>query len=501
MMCMIVFLNPKIVIGQETGNRSMLSGEMYCSNMDFEFEVENNYFKDGDKIYVCPKNIPVTVTVVNTVNHVPVSAVFKWFRNGTPSSFTSNFITIQKTEFNTNDLNLTAEFNDPNTGALVTVSCKLKKKIEVNFSESAKKYQYDDNKIQKYIDSYGTEKLGTPWNFIENGKFEDLKAESSVKSGFYAINNIISNNQGLSISPKKLSVSPENINFSFSGTGKNIIEVHGCHETDPELLLFSAPAKSFEIDFFELCDTDDDIPLYCPTNRKLQADCLTPITSPDFVCIDGGIDLTIDEMWKENSSQVLLINAAGDRLVSDPSTKRYYVLAGTNLKCDHTANPQGPDLCPNSFNIATSVQVATDTYGKVAISVINNGVTPMKFNYDLWDDDGILDDIEYFELIKHRNSTNQLIGDNQEVYLVNELSLSPTGSVRTGMAIIGSNLVAINTKTAVSTTMTHEIGHAKWGFLHPIDPPLNVYDTKNFMYEKAAGRTMNIRRYHFTKMH
>jgi hypothetical protein len=60
MICMIVSLNPKIVIGQETGNRSMLSGEIYCSNMNFEFEVENSYHKDGDKIYVCPKNIPVT---------------------------------------------------------------------------------------------------------------------------------------------------------------------------------------------------------------------------------------------------------------------------------------------------------------------------------------------------------------------------------------------------------------------------------------------------------
>jgi hypothetical protein len=397
---------------------------------------------------------------------------------------------------------LEAEFIDPNTNALVIISCKITKKIEVEFLESAKHYQYDDNKNLSYIKEYnGTEKLGTPWNFIENGNFEILKAKSSSKTGYYAINNITSNNQSLSISPNKLSQIEENINFSFSGAGQNIIEIHGCHETDPELLLFSASAKAFGIEFFQLCDTDDDIPLYCPTNRKLQADCLTPITSPNFVCIDGGVDLTIDEMWKESSPGVRVIEAVGDRLVSDPNTKRYYVLAGANLKCDHTANPQDADLCPNSFNITSSLQVANDTYGKVAISVNNLGVTVMKFNYDLWDDDGILDDIEYFQLLTHRNSINQLIGNNQEVYLVNELSLSSTGSVRTGMAIGGSNMVAINTKTAVSTTMTYEIGHAKWGFLHPIDPPLNVYDPNNFMYETASGRKMNIRRYHFTKMH
>ncbi|MBK9736144.1 MAG: hypothetical protein IPO92_14775 [Saprospiraceae bacterium] len=294
-------------------------------------------------------------------------------------------------------------------------------------------------------------------------------------------------------------MSPENINFSFSGAGQNIIEVHGCHETDPELLLFSAKAKSFEIDFFELCDTDDDIPNYCPSNRKLQKDCITPITKADFVCIDGGVDLTIDEMWKENSSGVRLIEAKGDRLVSDP-TKRYYVLAGANLKCDHDVNPNNPDLCPNSFDVAASMKVANDTYGKVAISVNKFRVTVMKFNYDLWDDNGVLNDKEYNDLLEYRISKDELKGDNQEIFLVNEISLFGS-TPRTAIAETNSNMVAINTKIAPSSTMTHEIGHAKWGFYHPNSQPLYEYDPNNFMYETATGRTMNIRRYHFTKMH
>ena len=126
----------------------------------------------------------------------------------------------------------------------------------------------------------------------------------------------------------------------------------------------------------------------------------------------------------------------------------------------------------------------------------------MKFNFDLWDDDGALNDQEYNDLLDYRIANNELTGDNQEVYLINELSLSPTtGNPRTGIAVTNSNMVAINTKIAVNSTMTHEIGHAKWAFKHPNMPPLNEYDTNNFMYETATGRTMNIRRYHFTKMH
>ncbi|MBK9736143.1 MAG: hypothetical protein IPO92_14770 [Saprospiraceae bacterium] len=130
-MCMQFFILPQLAIGQKAQNRSSLSGEIYCSNMDFEFEVEGNYYNDGfKKIYICPKNIPVTITVVNALNHLPVSGVFKWTRNAIPSSFTTNFITIQKIEFNKNDLELIAEFNDHITGGLVTISCKLLKKLK-----------------------------------------------------------------------------------------------------------------------------------------------------------------------------------------------------------------------------------------------------------------------------------------------------------------------------------------------------------------------------------
>jgi hypothetical protein len=109
----------------------------------------------------------------------------------------------------------------------------------------------------------------------------------------------------------------------------------------------------------------------------------------------------------------------------------------------------------------------------------------MKFNYDLWNDDGVLDDNEYNDLFADRISKNAFQDGYQEVYLVNELSPSSTGSTRTGIAVTFSNMSAINTKTAVNTTMTHEIGHAKWGFLHPNMPPLNVHDTKNL---STSGR-------------
>ena len=335
--------------------------------------------------------------------------------------------------------------------------------INLEFVEKLKKYQFDDNNISAYIKYVGYgEKLGTPWNFIETSSFDILKAKVSKSSGFYAVNKIESNNSKLNINPSTLSKNKEDITFSFNGSGKQIIEISGCHETDPELLLFTAPSKSFGIEFFKVCDTDDDIQVK-PVG--------TMVTSPYEICIDGVKDLTIDEMYKENSSGTLLIKAKGDELVKDTTTNKYYVIAGSNLKCDVAANPPGPDECPNSFNITGSMKVVNSTFGKIGISAINKGTYPLRFNYDLIDDDGKLDDDEYFVLKDYRESTGELKDGFHEVYLVKELPAASSTSIKHGVSYLNSNTSAINTKTAPDETLTHEIGHGKWGFGHPRDKP------------------------------
>jgi len=279
-------------------DQKVLTGEVYCINKDYIFRVEGKSYEEDSKVYVCPKNIPVDISILDATSQPPIST-FKWTVNGMISTDTNDTIRIQKSDFIGHKLKLEAEFTEALTGNLITLELKLTKKIELKFEESTKNYQYDPNGIQAYIDYYGgTEKIGTPWNFIETGELDVLKVRVNKKKGYYAVNNIMSNDSFLVINDTILSMTPEDITFDFQGSGKNIIEVRGCHETDPELLLFTAQSKMFDIEFFEVCHTDDDIQVK-PVG--------TMVTSPDEICIDGGADMTIDEMWKVNSSGMLVI--------------------------------------------------------------------------------------------------------------------------------------------------------------------------------------------------
>ena len=77
----------------------VITGEIFCRNKDYKFIVEGNHYFDGNKVYVCPKNIPLDVTVVEATTQTPVSATFIWKVNGTLSGETSNTININKTDF------------------------------------------------------------------------------------------------------------------------------------------------------------------------------------------------------------------------------------------------------------------------------------------------------------------------------------------------------------------------------------------------------------------
>ena len=256
----------------------------------YQFLVEGNYYYDNSSIlkkpiYICPKNIPFTVTVVSSnSNHTPVSELCSWEINGKQTNETSSTINIELGDFETNKVKLNCEFTETTSGKIFTMNIKISKDIELEFTEHLKKYQYDDNKIQAYRDFVGYgEKLGTPWNFIEESSFDKLRAEVSKSSGYYAVNNIKANSLELSISPLQLSKNKEDITFAFNGSGKQIIEINGCDKNNPELLLYTAPKKRYNVYFYNVCETDDDIPHYCETDRSKEEDCVTPIQSADYI--------------------------------------------------------------------------------------------------------------------------------------------------------------------------------------------------------------------------
>lgn len=149
-------------------NPKNLTGEMYCKNTDYQFLVEGRYYFENSKVYVCPKNIPLDVTIVDALDSQnPVLETIEWKINGIVSSDIDNTLVIGASEFINDEIILECKiiYTPTNTISLII---NLYKNIELNFTEKDKNYQFDENDEMAYIGevAYG-ETLGTPWNFIE----------------------------------------------------------------------------------------------------------------------------------------------------------------------------------------------------------------------------------------------------------------------------------------------------------------------------------------------
>lgn len=307
----------------------------------------------------------------------------------------------------------------------------------------------------------------------------------------------MTDNSLLNITPNLLSSASENITFEFTGTNQNIIEVRGCHDVDPELLIFTEDRKVFNIEFIKVCETDDDMQITSVG---------TMVTNATDVCIDGGFDLTIDEM--RNPSFLI----GDDYLYSDPSTGKVYVLAGLDLKCETPANPHpvgGRVDCPSNFNITSSINVANKILEKVAIKLNPPIIRSINFNYNIYSEDGLLEEREqnFLHMAYYgNNSANNIV-----VYLVDDLGTGVAGGLVQGKATGqgGHNTLAIDVNDATSNVLVHEIGHAKWRLEHPGCPCIPSYngqfginDKYNFMHGVSNEIIKwNVRRYQFNLMH
>jgi len=486
--------------------------EAYCKNKDYQFLFQGEYFYENKrkKAYLCSKNLlppnVVTVRVVNKADQLPVPSIFGWEVNSIAVAEATHTITISATDFINDKLELTCTFIEPGSNNnQVSLEFNISTDIKLSFEESAKEYQYDNNKEQAFINSYGgTEALETPWNFIEANKHDILKAKVNKKKHFYTVDDIGSNHPDIDITPDHLSSSPENITIEFDATGQNIIEVRGCHATDPELLLYTEDPKTFNVMFIRVCETDDDVQLNAVG---------TVLANPFDVCIDGGVDLTIDEMNGPNFIK------GDDYLFQNTLTGKWFVGAGPNLTCETEANPAGPPDCPSVFKTAPSITTANHILGKVAINIMNAGTITINANYEVIEEDGKMESKEQRWLHEFRHGINANPA-TPEVFLVDDLGTGSTGVGKVqGRAtadlfsnyLVGKNTLAIDVKDATSYTLVHELGHAKWNLIHPGGPgkagdpspgQFGIDDLNNFMHgESNKVNNWNIRRYQFHLMH
>lgn len=393
-------------------------------------------------------------------------------------------------------------------GEEVELSKTISKDIQLTFLESAKVYQYDDNKIEAYRQHVGYgEELGTPWNFVETSHSEILKAKVSKARGVKAVTDINSSSPSLNITPQALNEQNEDVRFHYAGAGHNVIEVKGCHESNPELLIYTENPKTFPVEFYKVCETDDDLQLI---------DQGTSVQSENEVCIDGGYDGSIDLMYRDGFiPEDPLSGDKLDRVEFNNLLRTFQVLAGTNLICDTKAKRNSDPKCPSVFTDSDFLNDANGIFEKVAIEASREGyIQTIYVNYDVINDDGVMDyEIEQNHLHITRELIDEHLADGvMEVHVVRSMGdeILPTGETKKykGKAIpdIGFNFVALDRSYGNGRTLAHEMGHAKWSLIHPGCPcdgantgEFNVDDPDNFMDGDDSG--VKIRRYQFDKMH
>lgn len=103
-----VLLGPIVLEGQIEDRNT--SEQVFCINNDYLFLIEGNYYSEGSKVYVCPKNLAsgIDIGVVDANTLAPVNYTFQWDN----FNETSSTINILDTNFNGNDdeLKLLCEF-------------------------------------------------------------------------------------------------------------------------------------------------------------------------------------------------------------------------------------------------------------------------------------------------------------------------------------------------------------------------------------------------------
>src|SRR5690606_32542120 len=175
------------------------------------------------------------------------------------------------------------------------------------------------------------------------------------------------------------------------------------------------------IEFIRICETDDDI----------QVESVgTEVSSATDVCIDGGVDLTIDEMKKEDKFGNPIFLQGDDVLFQDPQTGKYFVLAGDNLTCETEAQLAGPPECPSVFYTTNYIDAANNVLNKVGIDVFDAGVTTYYYNYNLYLEDGIMYANEQKLLHEHFHGDNP--ASTTQVFLVNDLGIGRSEERRVG---------------------------------------------------------------------
>jgi len=464
---------------------------------DYLFLVEGNYYKHKKKVYVCEKNYPTDVVVVDAKTKIPLDTVFNWKVNGNVRSENTNTINIDTNDLNSNLAELEVEFTVKSGPKFKEIAIKIdvRSDIKVEFLKSSNTiFAFDENEVDTFREfvNYG-EKAGTPWLFIESGQMDEVLAEVDKNNHYYVVNTIESNDPGLVPSPAGMASKEQEMQLNHNGSGHDIYEIFACDAEDPELLVYSADRKDFLINFYLLCDTDDDIQVV-PKGSV--------VNSAMDVCISPGEDGSYDKPTSFSNKDSFAI-------IDDT----VFLVAGKNLECDSKIYspdyPPGGEDCPApSTSMQDELLYLNNLYNKIGIYFSSSYQSYKKLyaNFDGEDEDGLISSDEQKETIHAYlfGATNET-ADTLSAFYVKDIKPTTTQ----GRAIRNKKSLIINCSNFDENTLRHEVGHANFGLKHPGDPEsdgekgeFDYNDYYNFMHGISNEIYFyGVRRYQIGQIH
>lgn len=397
---------------------------------------------------------------------------------------------------------------------------------------------YDENKISVYPGS----ETGEPWLYLRTYGLSFLYFKPNHRGKKESVLDALN----FKVSPNTGNYSPDHDKdfylrmHSYTGNPEQIIDINLCNDID----LAQAnvyPNKTLTVELYTVCESDDDKVNYCVDangkyNGYLKANCIDSIDSPDFVCIDPGDDGSLDlyfpslenNFWKESDID---LNKATDSLMYTDINFLHTlnILAGDDLYCN-TIPMQQEIECPELLT-EEEIQKIEDNlntiYNQGGISniVVNyNGYKNL--NFDVSKEDNKLDPSieaifthlqEYGGSLINLNSPFPNNENQVLIYLVNEID-----GARGLANQYYKDLAFINLKNQRNSTISHEIGHALYGLVHPDgadyeENGLQDTTTQDFYNVMNSGKLFNsdnklnkttkkieefkVRKYQWTKIH
>ena len=407
---------------------------------------------------------------------------------------------MEVTHFSGHIVDVEAEFVDAD-GVIHLLTISVDKDVSVVFKNNSKsKTVLDDNAIAAYP-GYSTVPIaGIPWKYLSAGVNEKMLGDVSPNKKHDAIN-LSSSSPDLMITPMTFPSAKTQIELNFTGSSVPLeTDLSGC-SNNPELKLFIGSKKTVPIQFYRLCETDDDVQLVLSG---------TTVSSPMDVCISSGPDgfLDISGRYKGGNDVV--------------DVMAQVIRAGPGSICETTVLPTvgHPAPCASNINATRIVSDMNRIYESAGIEFVATAssfsssgvVATLDVNYDLSVDDGILSIQEQQRLHEITYGSLMTGPPTALCWVVPDIADSGYTTITAGRATAsmltgplhphgGINTFAIDQAIGSNGyTVAHETGHAQYDFYHPEDHP-GVGDSKNYMSKDVNGSRDIIRYYQFKTMH